>query len=61
MKKYLRAADIAESLGISVSCVWRWVQRGILPRPFSPTQRSTFFDAEKVQEALDKIQADQAS
>jgi len=61
MKKYIRPLDIAENLNIDVATVWRWVKAGILPKPFKPTQRTTVFEAEAVQAALDKLQAEQAA
>jgi prophage regulatory protein len=60
MKKYIRPLEIAENLGVDVATIWRWVKAGILPKPFRPTQRTTVFDAEQVQAALDKMQAEQA-
>jgi len=60
MKQYLRAEDIAEKLHVSVATIWRWVASGILPKPFKPTQRTTVFNSELVQAALDKMAKDQA-
>ena len=59
MKQYLRAEDIAKKLHVSVATVWRWSASGVLPKPFKPTQRTTVFDAEEVQAALDKLRATQ--
>jgi len=61
MKQYLRVEDIAQNLHVSNATIWRWVASGVLPKPFKPTQRTTVFDAEQVQAALDQMQAEQAA
>jgi len=55
MKNYCRANILAEKLNISESCVWRWVALGKLPQPFRPTKRSSLFDMEECQKAIDKM------
>ncbi|NWF37269.1 AlpA family phage regulatory protein [Mariprofundus sp. KV] len=55
MKHYLRADQIAESLSVSTSTVWRWVKVGKLPQPFRPTQRTTLWEASVVQKAVDQM------
>jgi len=57
MRQYVSAKTIAKNLEKSEATVWRWVAKGILPQPIRPTQRTTRFDAEAVQTALDKMQS----
>jgi len=55
MKNYQRAKQLAAHLQVSEATVWRWVAQGKLPKPFKPTQRTTLFDVELCQAAIDKM------
>jgi len=55
MKNYQRAKGLAETLHVSQSTIWRWVSDGLLPQPFRPTKRTTLFDVDECQAALDKM------
>ena len=60
MKQYLRVQQIAESLGVSKSTIWRWVSEGRLPEPFKLAGRTTVWCAEDVQSTVDKIAESQS-
>ncbi|MDX8384434.1 MAG: AlpA family transcriptional regulator [Ghiorsea sp.] len=55
MKNYQKVKQLAACLHVSESTIWRWVAVGKLPKPFRPTQRTTLFDVEKCQAAIDKM------
>jgi prophage regulatory protein len=57
--KYVRAKQIAKDKSISISTVWRWVQVGILPKPIKLTSRTTVWRAEDIDNAIDKLAAEQ--
>ena len=57
MKEYVRVAELAGKIKVSKSTIWRWVQEGRLPKPFKPTLRTTLFDMEACQKAMDKMAA----
>jgi prophage regulatory protein len=58
MVKLVRAKEIADAKSVSVSTVWRWVQAGILPKPVRLTQRTTVWNADEVDAALEKRAAE---
>ena len=41
MTLYLRDTDLAERYGIHRTTVWRWVSKGLLPRPVQLTAGCT--------------------
>ena len=56
---YVRARQIAKDTGVSVSTVWRWAQKGIIPKPLKLTNRTTVWRAEEVEAAIEKLAAAQ--
>jgi len=55
MKKYTRAKNLAESLGVAQSTVWRWVKEGRLPNPIKLASRTTVWDTEAVEAAIERM------
>jgi len=55
MKKYTRAKNLAESLGVAQSTVWRWVKESRLPPPIRLANRTTVWDVEEVEAAIERI------
>jgi len=55
MKNYGKAKGLSKKLNVSESTIWRWVAQGKLPQPFRPTKRSSLFDMEECQKAIDKM------
>ncbi len=55
MKTYKRVGELAKTTGVSESTLWRWVQRGILPKPLKVTNRTTLWDVEAVDAAIVKM------
>ncbi|PCH52632.1 MAG: AlpA family transcriptional regulator [Flavobacteriaceae bacterium] len=54
-KEFARAKQLGNRFAVSESTIWRWVRRGILPKPFKPTQRTSLFDVKECQIAIDKM------
>jgi len=54
--KYLSVEQIAEQLGISTSCVWRWAADGKLPKPIKLSSRVTRWRADEIEQALSKLE-----
>jgi prophage regulatory protein len=48
MKRYASAAQLAEQFQIDESTVWRWVQRGLLPRPVKLSPGCSRFDLDEI-------------
>lgn len=55
MRKTVSAAQIAAATGLDISTIYRWVETGVLPAPFKPTQRTTRWWADEVEAALDDL------
>ncbi|MEX2122385.1 MAG: AlpA family phage regulatory protein [Woeseia sp.] len=41
MIKYVSADDLAERYGVNRSTIWRWQQRGIIPKPVRLSEQCT--------------------
>ncbi len=52
MKKYLRAKQIAERLGVSQTTVWRWAAAGKISKPIKISPKVTVWDAEKLKKEI---------
>jgi predicted DNA-binding transcriptional regulator AlpA len=52
MKKYASDKEIAKRYGVSRSCVWRWLQNDILPKPVQISPRCTRFDIEECDQRI---------
>lgn len=53
--KYLRAKAVAERLNISVSTVWKWSARNIIPAPTKLTQRVTVWKASDIDAFVERM------
>jgi len=52
---YLRVKSVASRLDISTSTVWRFVQKGILPKPIKLAPRTTVWRASDIDAAIEKL------
>jgi prophage regulatory protein len=48
MKKYIRAKDLANKLGIGLSTVWLYNKKGILPKSIKLSEKVTVWDEEEI-------------
>lgn len=48
MKRYISAAQLAERYAVNRSTIWRWAQRGLLPRPIRISEHCTRWDLDEV-------------
>ena len=49
MTTYLRDTDVAEHYSVSRSTVWRWVRRGLLPRPIQLSEACTRWRLDEIE------------
>jgi len=59
--RYYRAQQLADSLGITRSTVWRWAASGKLPKAIHLSRRVTVWDADQVEAAIKKLAAGEAA
>lgn len=53
-KKYYRANEVAQYLGVGVATVWRYAKNGRLtPRKISP--QVTVFDIDEINKLIDEV------
>lgn len=50
---HIRAFKLAPVLGISISTMYRWIEKGKLPKPIKLSDRVTVFDAVEINNWLD--------
>lgn len=55
MEKYLSAKQIADSLGVAKSCVWRWAASGKLPKGERFGDRCTRWKESDILKALEAL------
>ncbi len=55
MEKYLTVKQLAEMLNVSVSCIWRWVARGKLPKGERISKRCTRWRESEIVKALEPL------
>lgn len=55
MNKYMRVKQIAATVGVSQSTIWRWVQAGTLPKPLHLTPRTSVWRSTDVEDAIEKM------
>jgi len=53
--RFLSVRDVASMLGIGVSTVWAWVQKGRLPQPIRLGTRCTRWRLDEVLEAIERM------
>ena len=53
----MRAADVARFMKCAQSTVWKWVERGILPKPTRMGSRFSFWRKSQIERALSEAKA----
>ena len=48
MTSYLRDSDLAKRYGVHRSTVWRWVRKGLLPKPIRLTPGCTRWNSAEI-------------
>ena len=55
MEKYISAKEIAEKLGVTRSCVWRWAASGKLPKGERIAAKCTRWKESDIVKALEAL------
>ena len=55
MEKYISAKEIAERLGVTQSCVWRWAASGKLPKGERITTKCTRWKESDIAKAIETL------
>ena len=58
--RYGRDRQIAARYGVSRVTIWRWANKGLIPKPRKVGQRIALFDIAKTDAAVEKMLADGA-
>ena len=48
MTRYVSADQLAEHYSVNRSTIWRWAQRGLLPRPVRISEQCTRWDLDEI-------------
>jgi predicted DNA-binding transcriptional regulator AlpA len=54
LRRYGRAARVAEMLDVSVSTIWRWRTEGVIPPPHHIGPRTPVWDLDEVQALVER-------
>ena len=49
MTRYVSADQLAERYSVNRSTIWRWAQRGLLPRPIRISEQCTRWDLDEIE------------
>jgi len=56
-ERLLRVEEVAETVGLSRACIWRWVARGRFPQPVRLGAKATRWRADHVRAWIEHVSA----
>ncbi len=57
LPKYLRPKDAAAFLAVAISTLWRWTQKGLLPKPKRLSRRCSVWEITDLQRFVERQRA----